>query len=46
MSDPLDDLFWKEEILQIIFWYLGEGLGSSVSAADLRPFLDAEPDLV
>ena len=46
MTDPLSDLFWKDEILQIVFWYLGEQLGPTVSAADLRPFLDADPPLV
>ncbi len=46
MTDPLNDLFWKDEILQIVFWYLGEQLGPTVSAADLRPFLDADPPLL
>lgn len=41
-SQPLDDLFWRDEILQILFWYIGEGFGKSVTPADLQPFLNQE----
>lgn len=42
MSNPLDDLFWRDEILQIMYWYQGEGFGEEVTEADLIRFLDKE----
>lgn len=44
-GDPLNDLFWRDEILQIMYWFQGEGLGEEVSVADLIRFLasDAPP---
>lgn len=39
---PLDDLFWSDEILQIAYWYDGEGLGSEMSAEELRRLLAAD----
>jgi hypothetical protein len=42
----LDDLFWRDEILQIAYWFQGEGLGQTLTASDLRRFLpDDAPDL-
>ena len=38
-GDPLDDLFWRDEILQIMYWFRGEGFGESVQPAELRRFL-------
>jgi hypothetical protein len=44
--NPLDELFWRDEILQIAYWFRGEGFGDEVTAADLRRFLtDDAPDL-
>lgn len=41
----LDDLFWRDEILQIAYWFGGEGLGD-LTPPDLRRFLaDDAPDL-
>lgn len=37
--NPLEDLFWRDEILQIAYWFQGEGLGQEVTAAELRRFL-------
>lgn len=37
--DPLDSLYWRDEILQIMFWYRGEGFGEAVAPADLLTFL-------
>lgn len=42
MSDALDALRWRDEILQILYWFRGEGLGEEVAARDLTPFLDAD----
>lgn len=46
MTNPLDDIFWRDEILQILFWFRGEGLGEAVTARDLVSFLGAEETLV
>jgi hypothetical protein len=32
---PLDELYWRDEILQVMYWYRGEGFGESVSVRDL-----------
>lgn len=38
----LADLFWRDEILQVMYWYQGEGFGTSVTARDLQTFLSAD----
>lgn len=45
-NDPLDDLFWRDELLQILYWMRGEGLQDVVVAADLVPLLLADEALV
>ncbi|MFN8482248.1 MAG: hypothetical protein U0768_04190 [Anaerolineae bacterium] len=42
MHDPLDAIFWRDEILQIMFWFRGEGFGEVVTARDMTPFLRAD----
>ena len=42
MGEPLDELYWRDEILQILYWFRGEGLGEIVRARDLRPFVQVE----
>lgn len=42
----LDDLFWRDEILQATFWMRGEGLAESVAAADLARFLAADESVI
>lgn len=45
-SAALDDLFWRDEILQIVYWFRGEGFGEKVTPQDLRRFLAHDaPDL-
>lgn len=39
---PLDDVAWRDEILQALYWLAGEGLADSVGAPDLVRLLDAE----
>ncbi len=46
MDDPVDALRWRDEILQVLYWFHGEGLGDAVTAHDLGPFLVAEIELV
>lgn len=38
----LDDLFWREEILQVLFWMEGENLAESVGVAQLQSFLNGD----
>jgi hypothetical protein len=35
------ELFWRDEILQVVFWYCGEGLGKSIGLTELKTFLPA-----
>ncbi len=37
-------LYWQDEILQVMYWMLGEGFGNQVTVADLRKFLDASDE--
>ena len=41
-DQALDALFWRDEILQVMFWLQGEGLGEAVSAQDLQVFLEGD----
>lgn len=38
-DNPLNDLFWRDEILQIMYWFRGESLGETVTPDELRRFL-------
>ncbi len=38
----LADIFWRDEILQVMYWYQGEGFGTSVTARDLQTFLTSD----
>lgn len=38
----LDTLFWRDEILQVMYWLQGEGLGNKVRAQDLVVFLNSD----
>lgn len=40
----LDRLYWQDEILQVMYWLLGEGFARQVTVASLRRFLDGEPE--
>ncbi len=46
MHDPLEAVRWRDEVLQVLYWYRGEGLGEAVTALDLVPFLVADPKLI
>ena len=41
-----DDLFWRDEVMEAMYWMLGEGIEDAVDPADLRGFLDAPPDVL
>lgn len=38
-SSALDNLFWRDEILEAMYWMHGEGLAWDVDAAELARFL-------
>jgi hypothetical protein len=44
-SEALRALYWRSEILQVMFWLRGEGLGDVVDAALLERFLGVDADL-
>jgi hypothetical protein len=37
------DIYWRDEILQLMFWLCGEGLFEDVAPDDLRRFLETDP---
>ena len=41
-ADALTRLVNREEVLQICYWYQGEGFGERYDAAALRPFLNCD----
>ncbi len=43
--DPVERVRRRDEVLQIMFWVHGEGLGPDVSAGDILRFMD-DPDIV
>jgi len=45
-SSALDDLYWQDEILQVMYWLLGEGFAEEVSVAELRRFLEGDPAIL
>lgn len=42
----MDAIFWRDELLQMMYWFRGEGLGDAVTPQDLLMFLDADEQLV
>lgn len=45
-EEGVDDLFWRDEVLEAMYWMIGEGIEEAVAPADLRGFLDAPDDVV
>jgi len=41
-SEALRDLYWRSEILQVMYWLKGEGLGEVVDATVLERFLGVD----
>jgi hypothetical protein len=46
MTDALERLRWRDELLQIMYWFRGEGLGDVVEPRDLVTFLGAPVETV
>lgn len=44
-SGALRALYWRSEILQVMYWLRGEGLGDVVDAALLERFLGVDAEL-
>lgn len=44
-SEPLRALYWRSEILRVVYWLYGEGLGDLVDAGLMRQYLDIEDDV-
>lgn len=43
-QDPdLQAIYWRDEILQVMYWLKGEGLGEDVAPDDLLRFLETDP---
>ena len=42
LPGAVDLLFWRDEILQVMYWMEGEGLTRACSFADLKRFLQAD----
>ena len=42
----LDELRWRDEILQALFWMRGEGLSEQVTAPELARFLAADESII
>lgn len=46
-SFPAEEyLHWRDEILQVMYWMSGEGLGETVAPADLVSFLAADRSVI
>lgn len=42
----MEELFWRDEILQIAYWFQGEGFSEKITAVDMHRFLTPDtPDL-
>lgn len=44
--NSLDYLHWRDEILQVMYWLNGEGLGDAPSPAQIVNFVGASEDIV
>ena len=44
--DALDRMIVREDVLQICYWYQGEGFGDTFTAQSMMPFLKNEGDIV
>lgn len=38
-DSPIRCMFWKDEILQILYWMKGEGMGEDVTLSQILPLL-------
>ena len=45
-GDALGSIYWRDEILQLMYWMAGEGIGSEFTLSDLRKFLHNEEEVL
>lgn len=45
-SESLRKLYWRDEILQVLFWMEGEGLGDTADIRTLERFLGVDADVI
>ncbi len=45
-TEEYDELFWRDEVMEAMYWMLGESIEEAVAPTDLRGFLDAPPGVV
>jgi hypothetical protein len=45
-EDPLRRMNLREDVLEICYWYQGEGFGDRFSAQSLKTFLNSTPDAI
>ncbi len=46
VARAVEGIFWRDEILQIMYWMLGEGFGESPTPAEVGRLLAVEASLV
>ena len=46
MDDPIDDIRWRDELLQVLYWLRGERLGDGATAQELVMILVSDLALV
>src|SRR5262249_50104246 len=42
----INNLEWRDEILQVMYWMVGEGFGQDFSITDLQKFLDGDENIL
>jgi len=45
-SDEKPNIYWQDEILQVMYWMRGEGFGEQLSVKELQKFLDAPEEIL
>lgn len=45
-DEEFDGLFWRDEVLEAMYWMIGEGIEEAVAPSDLRGFLDAPSEVL
>ncbi len=44
--NKLDVIYWRDEILQLMYWMEGEGFGREFALADLQKFIAADDSIL
>ena len=46
VGDALGSIYWRDEILQVMYWMAGEGIGNEFTLSDLQKFLHNEEEVL